>query len=254
MKNRKWIKQLGEFVLDKGFYIALFLCVTAIGISGYYLYRNWNVDPTHTAAGSAQVQLPDASQPDREPQPDASRVPDPAPTPHRPGGQDAIPADPLPQQPPQEQQIQPDKVEPRPAPVPAAWVWPVEGEVLRPFSVETLSLDPTLEDWRTHAGTDVLAPEGAPVLAAGGGTVTEVYEDGLMGTTVVIDHGKGLTSLYASLAPETLVEPGDSVQPGTPIGAVGTSAMAEQAMQPHLHLEVWNNGLAEDPLQHLPEA
>ena len=244
MKNQKWMKRLGAFVLDKGFYIALFLFVTAIGISGYYLYRNWNVDPT----GSASVQLPDDG-------PDRSQQPQPPTDTQRPTPKPVLPdASPLPDvsAPPQTQT--PPQPQPAQPPAPAIYVWPVEGELLRPFSVETLSLDPTLADWRTPAGVDILAAEGERVLAMTAGTVSEVYEDGLMGTTVVIDHGEGLSSLYASLSPETLVKPGDSVQSGDPIGAVGISALAEQAMQPHLHLEVWHSGQAEDPARYLPEA
>ena len=80
------------------------------------------------------------------------------------------------------------------------YTWPVKGEVLRGFSVETLALDPTLGDWRTHGGLDIAAAQGVEVRAMAPGAVAQVYEDGLMGTTVVIDHGDGLTSTYQGLA------------------------------------------------------
>ena len=40
MKNRNLIQRLGDFMLGKGFYIVLFLCVATIGISGYYLLNS----------------------------------------------------------------------------------------------------------------------------------------------------------------------------------------------------------------------
>ena len=40
------------------------------------------------------------------------------------------------------------------------FTWPVQGTILRDYSVETLSLDPTLGDWRTHGGLDIAAAQG----------------------------------------------------------------------------------------------
>lgn len=89
---------------------------------------------------------------------------------------------------------------------------PVKGEVLRPFSVEALTLDPTLGDWRTHGGVDLAAAIGTEVLAMGPGTVAEIKQDGLMGTTVVVDQGDGLRTTYANLAAKPTVKEGDTVR------------------------------------------
>ena len=72
--------------------------------------------------------------------------------------------------------------------------------MLRPFSVETLSYDRTMGDWRVHAGLDISAVEGTLVSAMRGGAVHDVYEDDMMGTTVVLDHGDGMVSAYSGLA------------------------------------------------------
>ena len=63
--KRNRLKKLGDFVLGKGFYIVLFLCAAAIGISGYYLIRTVTVgsQPSQPAAASQTVTLPDASSP-----------------------------------------------------------------------------------------------------------------------------------------------------------------------------------------------
>ena len=129
----------------------------------------------------------------------------------------------------------------------------MKGEVLRDFSVETLSLDPTLEDWRTHDGLDIAAAQGTKVIAMAAGTVTQVYDDGLMGTTVVVDHGNGLTTLYANLAQQPTVKTGDAVETGTILGTVGGTAIAESGMDSHLHLEAWDDGAPADPMDYLPE-
>ena len=71
---------------------------------------------------------------------------------------------------------------------PMAVVSPLQGEVVAAFSVDQLLYDETLEDWRTHDGVDIAAPEGDPVLAACAGTVVSVDDDALMGTTVVLRH------------------------------------------------------------------
>jgi murein DD-endopeptidase MepM/ murein hydrolase activator NlpD len=85
------------------------------------------------------------------------------------------------------------------------------------------------------------------------GTVSAVYEDGLMGITVVIDHGDGLTSTYCNLADRPTVQAGDKVQTGTVIGAVGDSAIAERGVSDHLHLETAMAGQSVDPREFLPE-
>ncbi len=106
---------------------------------------------------------------------------------------------------------------------PAALVftWPVNGAIIASFSVETLLYDETMLDWRTHEGIDLAAEEGTRVLLSPRGTVSQVYEDDLMGVTVVIDHGDGLESVYSNLAQAPDVAEGDSVYTGDIIGVVG---------------------------------
>ena len=131
------------------------------------------------------------------------------------------------------------------------FTWPVQGAVLRDFSVETLSLDPTLGDWRTHGGLDNAADRGVNVLSISAGTVDQVYKDGLMGTTVVVDHGGGLQSWYCNLDEDVAVEAGDSVEIGGVLGTVGSTAIAEVGVNSHIHLETVLNGQAVDPREYL---
>jgi murein DD-endopeptidase MepM/ murein hydrolase activator NlpD len=129
----------------------------------------------------------------------------------------------------------------------------VNGPVLVPHSVEALAYDETMDDWRTHAGMDIGVELGCRVLATANGTVTAVYEDDLMGTTVEIDHGNGLVSIYSNLDTMPAVKVGDKVTTGTLIGAVGNTAAAERGRAPHLHFAMLKNNKTVNPENYLPE-
>lgn len=113
-------------------------------------------------------------------------------------------------------------------PVPAVFTWPVKGEILSGFSLEVLAYDETMGDWRTHSGVDIAASVGTNVLAISAGTVQGVYDDDLMGTCVVVDHGDGLTSTYCNLSAKPTVSEGDTVSTGTVLGVVGETAIARE--------------------------
>lgn len=138
-------------------------------------------------------------------------------------------------------------------PAASVYTWPVNGAVIHDFSLEVLAYDETMGDWRTHNGLDIAASVGTEVRAVSGGTVEMVYADDLMGTTVVIDHGNGVKSIYSNLATVPTVEKGDVVSTGTVIGAVGETALAEIGRESHLHLEMSANGIEVDPTRYLPE-
>ena len=89
-------------------------------------------------------------------------------------------------------------------------------------------------------------------MAAAKGTVAEVYEDDLLGTTVVIDHGEGLKSTYSNLAATPTVAAGDSVNMGDVIGSVGNTAIGETGEVIHLHFAMTKDGVSVDPAEYLP--
>jgi murein DD-endopeptidase MepM/ murein hydrolase activator NlpD len=64
---------------------------------------------------------------------------------------------------------------------------------------------------------------------------------------VVIDHGNGYVTTYASLHPETEVEEGDTVSAGQTIGAVSNTSLTEAALGAHLHFAVTKDGVSVDP-------
>lgn len=253
--KRTLVEKLGDFVLGKGFYIVLFLCVATIGISGYYLIRSATADPApdiEPVTGNPTVVLPDQS----------AAAPS-LPSTHAPAGPEASHRQET-AKPSQSAQAEAPKEEaPKeetPAPVsspldqaPAVYTWPVKGQIIHGYSLEVLAYDETMGDWRTHSGVDIAADEGFRVMAISDGTVQTLYQDDLMGNTVVVDHGNGLTSTYCNLADTLSVAPGDPVETGTVLGVVGSSAIAESARESHLHLEIAQNGVPVDPANYLPQ-
>ena len=128
---------------------------------------------------------------------------------------------------------------------------PVSGTPLLGYSVDKLSYNPTTRDWRTHDGVDLSAVSGTRVKAACAGTVSAVYDDEFLGTTVVISHADGHTTHYANLAAAPVVRAGDCVAAGDVIGAVGDTALLETGEEPHLHFAVYLNGTPVDPAEYL---
>ncbi len=102
---------------------------------------------------------------------------------------------------------------------------------------------------RYHRGVDFAGAPGTSVLAASDGTVVMVDRLHIRGNTTIIDHGWGVYTLYAHQR-ETLVQLGDVVASGQVIGTVGSTG---RSTGPHLHWEVWLNGVNVDPLQWVQE-
>jgi lipoprotein NlpD len=121
----------------------------------------------------------------------------------------------------------------------AGLIWPIEGNVVSPFGRR-------LRGW--HAGTDIQADLGTPILAAGDGLVIASGQEGGYGRIIRIQHQGAIVTVYAHNL-ENFVGVGEWVTVGMIIGTVGRSGSASA---PHLHFEVRHEGLAYNPLQFLP--
>lgn len=119
------------------------------------------------------------------------------------------------------------------------FAWPVDGQVISPFGRR-------LRGW--HAGMDIKAEIGAPILAAAAGTVISSGQERAYGHVIRIEHEDGFVTLYAHNL-ENLVEVGDRVSAGTIIGTVGRSG---RVTGPHLHFEIRHDGMVYNPLHLLP--
>ncbi|MFO7172648.1 MAG: LysM peptidoglycan-binding domain-containing M23 family metallopeptidase [Bacillota bacterium] len=143
------------------------------------------------------------------------------------------------------QLILPGAKVPRPAAPRAAasrsegWIWPVRGPITSRFGPR----------WgEFHAGLDIGASRGTPVVAVRSGRVVQAGWNGNYGYSVLIDHGDGTQARYAH-ASRLLVEKGQWVRQGETILLVGSTG---RSTGPHLHLEILVNGRPQDPLKFLP--
>ena len=115
------------------------------------------------------------------------------------------------------------------------------------FSGSTPVFSESLGDWRLHQGVDFITDTPVDVTAAADGIVEDVYDDGLMGTTVLLLHADGTRTLYQSLEINPEVIKGMSVTKGYVIGRTGSTADAEALLGCHLHYAVIKDGAYVEP-------
>lgn len=118
------------------------------------------------------------------------------------------------------------------------WVYPVGGYRSSPPGPRS---HPAYGYWACHMGEDIAAPSGTPIYAASGGTVISAgWNYGGYGIMTIIDHGGGVTSIYAHMS-ATAAGSGARVSAGQVIGYVGSTG---DSTGPHLHFEIRVGGQA----------
>ena len=133
----------------------------------------------------------------------------------------------------------------------ATWVQGT-GQLATPVNAPITSdfgwrIHPIYGTRRLHAGTDFGVDEGTPVHAADGGVVVEAGWISGYGYTVIIDHGNGMSTLYAHNS-DVAVSPGQTVSKGQVVSYSGNTG---GSTGPHLHFEVRINGEPTDPMGYL---
>ena len=255
-----------------GFYLALAVCLTAVGIAAWSTYDSVT---SYTAPQSSQQETADpedpearkkVSQKDETSKASASKAePSPAPTPkpaeeessqaQEAAGEPSPTQEPAREEPSQAESSGKETVTPQETQVPAnaplyeisaKFIWPVASrQVSQAYSAGAPVYSQTMKDWRIHTGTDLSAQAGEEVLACANGQVLETATDPLLGNLVTIEHGDFVFS-YCGLGEDFAVSPGDTVAQGQVIGTV-TAVPQESAESPHLHLEVRRDQVCLDP-------
>lgn len=123
----------------------------------------------------------------------------------------------------------------------ATMAWPVAARITSSFG---LRVHPILRFARMHRGIDFGAHYGQPIVAAADGQVSRAGWAGGYGRQVRLAHGGGMVTSYSHMS-RIIVEPGSIIRQGQVIGYVGSSGLSTG---PHLHYEVYRNGVAINPL------
>ena len=255
-----------------GFYLALAVCLTAVGIAAWSTYDSVT---SYTAPQSSQQEAADpedpearkkSSQKEEASKAKASKA-EPSPTPttkpaeeepsqvREAAGEPSPTQEPAREEPSQAESSGEETVTPQETQVPAnaplyeisaKFIWPVASrQVSQAYSAGAPVYSQTMKDWRIHTGTDLSAQAGEEVLACANGQVLETTTDPLLGNLVTIEHGDFVFS-YCGLGEDFAVSPGDTVAQGQVIGAI-TAVPQESAESPHLHLEVRRDQVCLDP-------
>ncbi|MGI5894233.1 MAG: peptidoglycan DD-metalloendopeptidase family protein [Candidatus Merdivicinus sp.] len=228
--------------LSKGFYIALAISVTAIGSATYLTLNALNTPPQETPSNTLEnttewsipeVDEVEKSQPGvpkdtpqvivRESEPEESTV----------SAETSVPT---------------VKKEETASTSTGAFIMPVSGEVMNPYSNGELVKSKTLNEWRTHDGIDIKAKEGTPVKSPNDGKVVDIREDSQWGNTVEIEYPNDVVIYFCGLGDDIKVKKGQEVKLGDVIGSVGNSSVIESAEEMHLHVGIKKGGEWVDPM------
>ena len=137
---------------------------------------------------------------------------------------------------------------PTPSPTPdivTSLIPPADGTITKTHSTEKLSYSKTTGDWSIHCGIDISGSD-KNVKASARGTISEITENGIMGSCITIDHPGGLQTKYYGLK-NIKVEKNQNVVTGDILGIMGNASPSEASEGTHLHFEVWKYGKACNP-------
>ncbi len=216
MTRREITQKVTAFCKKRGYYIALSLCILSIGAIGFFSIRNaQNIVDETPIPGAPQIDAEDV----------------------------LTPKDDVTDKTDETMQSSDDIKKPQAK----AYILPVEGDILVGYDDKKPIYSKTLKDWRVHTGIDYLAPLDTEVKAVNDGVVEEIITDDLLGTTVIIKHTDGISSVYANLNPEISLTDGQLLSRGDIVGKVGDSAVIEISESPHLHFEMRQDGKTIDP-------
>ena len=241
----------------KGFYIALGICLIAVGAAAWMTYDNvaqYTKMPEASAEPSSAIETENTLS-------GLPKTPEstPTPTPNHDADLTIEPESSDPSEAPESSEPQQEAVsEPDTGEAglmfsgaeEQQFISPAGNTVLKAFSGEELVYSETMKDWRVHTGMDLAATAGDTVHSIGNGVVKEWYSDEMYGNVAVISYDD-LDVYYCGLGDTALVKEGQNVVIGQDIGSIGT--MPCESIEPaHLHIGFQKNGEWIDPADLLP--
>ncbi|MBR3249568.1 MAG: M23 family metallopeptidase [Clostridia bacterium] len=122
------------------------------------------------------------------------------------------------------------------------FIKPVEGDIYKDYSMDSLVYSDTLQEWVTHRGIDIQANASDEVKASASGTVKSIKNDPRYGWSITIEHNDGFSTVYTCLREVNIVKEGDKIEQGEVIAKVGNSGVFESADGSHLHFEMIKDG------------
>jgi len=126
--------------------------------------------------------------------------------------------------------------------------WPVNGQIVMDYSIETAIYDKTLDQYRTNDSISISAPVGTEVKAAAEGVVEKIFSDEENGQSIVLNHGNGWLTTYSQLEQKTvLVKEGQVVREGEVLAKVGEPTNYSVMLGSHLDFKITKDELAQDP-------
>lgn len=225
--NRNYQKK--SLFASKGIYIALSLCLVAVGITVFSILSSPKINK--------DTKLTTITEPLEEPaRAKATGVVDERKT--------------TTTKPTEEKTTQPQPTQPAPfsenIPYQSEFMLPLSTDISKDYSNGEIVYSKTTDDWRTHGGIDFSGAMGSEIKAIISGSILKVYDDTLWGKVVEINHGNGLVAKYCGFK-KISVKAGQTVKQAQPLGTLGEIPI-EKAEVAHLHFETTIDGKLCDPL------
>jgi len=127
---------------------------------------------------------------------------------------------------------------------------PVYGKILKQFSNNMPLYSKTMDDWRIHAGVDILCPLGSDIFSAADGLVADIGYDINFGNYIIVESNE-FSCRYASVEACESIAVGTNVSNGQKLGTLADSCVSEICDEPHLHFEMKKDGLYVDPSEYI---
>lgn len=129
-------------------------------------------------------------------------------------------------------------------------LWPVNGDIILGYNMDNTIYFPTLDQYKCNPAIIISAEVGTDVVSAAQGVVEDIYEDPIVGTSMVVSLGNGYKLIYGQLS-DLSVGISDTVEAGTVIGKVANPTKYFTEEGSNLYFELVKDDSPVDPMLHL---